>query len=83
MKAKLEEAGEKKLLGDFMFGGRVFLVHLALCWRMKFAWTPFYAHLTIYVIGIDFSEFRPAPDLPERNYCLNREGGGCFIDVGQ
>jgi hypothetical protein len=58
------------------------LRHQALCWRMEFTWTPFCVQLTIYVISIEFCEIRPAPDLPERNYCLNR-GGGVFTDVEQ
>ena len=67
------------MLGDDVFDGTVMLNHLALCRRLKFTWTPFYVHLTIYVISIEFCEIRPVPDLPERNYCLNRgEGGGCF-----
>jgi len=78
MKAQLEEGGGKKLLDDDTFGRTVMLIHLAMCWHLKFTWTPFYVHLTIYVGSIEFCEIRPAPDLPERNYCLNRGEGYCF-----
>jgi hypothetical protein len=65
----MEEVGEKKIDGR--------------CWCLKLNWTPFYVQLTIYAFSIDFCEIGPAPELPERNYCLNLGEGVYFIAVEQ
>ena len=83
MKTQLEKGDENKFWGDDMFGGTVMLNQPALCWRLKFTWTPFYGHVcTTDHLCNQYRFLRDSTcPRPSGTYLLPKSGWGVVCDV--